>query len=587
MKRIFSILLLITLVLGMIPFGVSAAEVTLEDEIKNTMIGGKLFNESDYPAKTGAAAKIFGFSEVGYTYSGNFEKFGMYVYVYNPSQKTVKTNGSHQALMAVKFDADGNALAWEEFTMTFVEKTDNNRFLKFKIVDHVSTYDGKKIVTRVKRDARRYAIAELEIHYEGNVKATEAEVGQSYVFTGFSADNNLKIETWNFEVFRLDDDDIHHTFFRTETSTKGDGYRNQLDTVYFSVPEQVLNAYGEISAFSASWNEQKLAPFIVCNNKDIVDNLSEYVGVDISNGSKPTYGFYDYENVMGVSTIYPIAYNAKPLVDAVKRLTTLPYIYYSSSLELGEVVIDAETLISLIQDNGYPSYMFADAVDDQRKKGHNDFSVSLKDKDKYYDLDNRDSNTWWQKFFNFTLWGLDEQESFYDVPPIYKVTAADMLIMDKEELAERLLVDVNDIDDIRAAYNAALLKNETLWLFRFAATDYYAHDISFWNKNGFSTSAEGMWFEQTVFLDFNLIELTYEKNGVETVFPIVMSKVDYTGDGVAPNTDGPSLDNLSGFDWNLDGFKMVVSVLLVLILFATFIPLIADLVRWAFPHKRE
>ena len=89
MKRIFSILLLITLVLGMIPFGVSAAEQTLEDEIKNTMIGGKLFNESDYPAKTGAAAEIFAFSEIGYTYNGNFTNFGMYVYVYNPSQKAI------------------------------------------------------------------------------------------------------------------------------------------------------------------------------------------------------------------------------------------------------------------------------------------------------------------------------------------------------------------------------------------------------------------------------------------------------------------------------------------------------------------
>lgn len=168
-------------------------------------------DESDYPAKAGAAAKIFGFSEIGYTYSGDFSKFEMYVYVYNPSQKTVKTNGSHRALMAVKFDADGNALAWEEFTMTFVEKTENNRFLKFKIVDHVSTHDGKKIVTRVKRDARRYAIAELEIHFEGNVKATATDVGQSYVFTGFSADGDLSLRTYDFETVELE---VSPTVFR-------------------------------------------------------------------------------------------------------------------------------------------------------------------------------------------------------------------------------------------------------------------------------------------------------------------------------------------------------------------------------------
>lgn len=584
MKRILSFIFVLVMVLGMIPFGVSAAEVTLEDEIKNTVIGGKLFDESDYPAKTGAAAKIFAFSEVGYTYSGDFSKFGMYVYVYNPSQKTVKESGNHQALMAVKFDEAGNALEWEEFSMNFVEKTDDDLFLKFKIVDHKSSVDGKKIVTRVKRDARRYSVAEIEVHYEGMTKATNVTVGQSYVFTGFSADNSLRLETWDFEILALRDDDIHHTFFRTETSTKGDGHRNQLDSVYFAVPN---DSYDNISAFSASWNEQKLAPFIVCNNKEIVESLTEYIGVDITKQSKPIYGFYDYENVMGVTTIYPIAYNAKPLVTPVKRLTTLSYIYYQSSIDIGEVVIDAETLISLIQENDYASYMFSDTVDDKRKKGRNDIDISLKDGKDYYDLDNRDSQTWWDRFFNFTLWGLDAQESFYDIPPIYKVTAADMLIIDEEKFAERLFVDVNDVDEIRAAYNAAVINNESLWLFRFAATDYYAHDISFWSKNGFSTSAEGMWFEQTVFLDFNLIQITYEKDGIECVVPVSMVKQDYVGDGAAPNTDGPSLDNVINDPDFWDLFQKVLSILFVFVLVVTLLPLLVDFVRWIIPKKRE
>ena len=596
MKRIFAFVFILIMVFGMIPFGVSAAEVTLEDEIKNTMIGGKLFNESDYPAETGAAAEIFAFSEIGYTYNGNFTNFGMYVYVYNPSQKVIKQNGSHQVLMAVKFDEAGNALEWEEFDMVFVSRTDNNRFLKFKIIDHVSSIDGKKIVNRVNRDARRYSVAELEIHYDGNTKATNVTVGQSYVFTGFMADDSLGVRSYKFEVLKPN---VNHTTFRSVSSSKGDGHQNQLSSVYFSVPNSVTNQYGYLSMIKASWNEQKTQPIVVCDNVNVVNRLagdhmlvgqSSWIGMDIGEYNAQTpYGFADGQlSQNGLMMSYHVLYNYKSAMASYvsKRITTLAYMFYDDSIEENEASVSAEQLIAHIEKYDYADFLFADSVDTGRVKGTQTAKIAIGDTFNFENFSGvRD---WFTNVWNSISGGEVLKKEFENVAPIYKVTAADMLITDKDELAQRLLVDVNDIDAIRVAYNEALLRNESLWLFRFAVTDYYAHDITSWqdsNQNSLANT-HGYYAEQTVFLDFNIIELTCEKEGVATVIPVSSAKQDIAGD-VTPPTDGVDANTDVNWDSLLAKLFSVIFVLIILAGFAYFLPIMQGVMNWLFPKKRE
>ncbi len=592
MKRILSFIFVLAMIIGMIPFGVSAAEQTLEDEIKNTVIGGKLFDEDDYPAQAGAAAKIFGFSEVGYTYSGDFSKFGMYVYVYNPSQKTVKESGNHQALMAVKFDEAGNALEWEEFSMNFVEKTDDDLFLKFKIVDHESSVDGKKIVTRVKRDARRYSVAEIEVHYEGMTKATNVTVGQSYVFTGFSADNDLSFRTYEFETVELE---VSPTVFRSVSSSNGAGHQNQLSSVYFAVSNEMIKQYGYLAAISASWNEQKTAPIVVCDNLNVVNRLagdytilgqSSLIGYDIGDYYESIpYGFGNAQPTQnGLQVNYSLLYNYEPAMFSyvAKRITTLAYMFYDNEIVDGEASVSAEDLIAHIQKYDYADFLFADDVDSGRKKGQQTVDISIGET---FDLENfAGARDWWVNLWNKISGGDVLQKEFENVAPIYEVTAADMLITDKEELAQRLLVDVNDVDAIRVAYNEAFVKNKSLWLFRFAVTDYYSCDISEWYDDGkLMSDTNGYFAEQTVFLDFNVIELTCEKEGVKTVIPVSSAKQDVVGDVTAPT---PGIDSNDPDDLLAKIFA-VLFVLIFLIVGAYLLPMFQRFVDWLFPKKRE
>lgn len=589
MKRILSFIFVFAMILGMIPFGVSAAEQTLEDEIKNTVIGGKLFDEDDYPAQAGAAAKIFGFSEVGYTYSGDFSKFGMYVYVYNPSQKTVKESGNHQALMAVKFDEAGNALEWEEFSMNFVEKTDDDLFLKFKIVDHESSVDGKKIVTRVKRDARRYSVAEIEVHYEGMTKATNVTVGQSYVFTGFSADNDLSLRTYKFETLELN---VKPTIFRSASSSKGEGYQNQLNSVYFAVPNSVTDQYGYLAAIHASWNEQKTQPIVVCDNIDVVNTLagdytlvgqSNYIGADIGKGSESILYGFAYSTDAGFYHVYNGANMWLGLIPVVNsRINCLAYMFYDEEIVDGEISVSAEDLIAHIEKYESDSFLFTDKVDSDRQKGNQTVDISIGDTFNFENFSGvRD---WFVNIWNSISGGDVLKKEFENVAPIYKVTAADMAITDKDELAQQLLVDVNDVDAIREAYNQAMIGNESLWIFRFAVTDYYSHEINYWQQDSKMLSdTSGYCAEQTVFLDFNVIELTCEKEGVKTVIPVSSAKQDVVGDVTAPT---PGIDPNDPDDLLAKIFA-VLFVLIFLIVGAYLLPMFQRFVDWLFPKKRE
>ena len=75
-------------------------------------------------------------------------------------------------------------------------------------------------------------------------------------------------------------------------------------------------------------------------------------------------------------------------------------------------------------------------------------------------------------------------------------------------------------------------------LFRFAVTDYYASTAYFdWEHNPFFTNADGYVAQETVFLDFDIISLTFRaESGVETVIACVADPMDIIN-GLTPPTD--------------------------------------------------
>ena len=131
-------------------------------------------------------------------------------------------------------------------------------------------------------------------------------------------------------------------------------------------------------------------------------------------------------------------------------------------------------------------------------------------------------------------------------------------------------------DYYKTAFAATLadsVKNgDTTVLLNFALTDYFAADASFYRSRSLFASPvdnRAYVFSQTVFYDFNVIEVTFDRDGVFTVIPVVSNPIDIVF-GVTPPPERPRpnitqwlrdlLDRIGNF------FSIVLMVLGVLIL---------------------
>lgn len=124
---------------------------------------------------------------------------------------------------------------------------------------------------------------------------------------------------------------------------------------------------------------------------------------------------------------------------------------------------------------------------------------------------------------------------------------------------------------------------------------YSVSDFSYWNTSNVTSmrymfaslaNTHGYYAEQTVFLDFNIIELTCEKEGVATVIPVSSAKQDIAGD-VTPPTDGVDANTDVNWDSLLAKLFSVIFVLIILAGFAYFLPIMQGVMNWLFPKKRE
>ena len=241
----------------------------------------------DYPYDEDSQAQIVNFVEYCYSYKGNMQgNYGLYVYVYNPQGLNISTNSkSNKIQMAVSYDSEGNPNNYAKFDLQFLSKSENsdykNLFYKFKVVDREINETTFK--DRVNSNERRYDVSGIELVTYGASNATEYPVNGTYKFTGYAAGygpdagakSTLESSVEYLETITLD---VKHTFYRTQTSSKGAGYQNQLDTVYFAVPQRFFDTYGKLQRIKAEWYEYKTKDIVVTSNQEFYDQAYAHIG---------------------------------------------------------------------------------------------------------------------------------------------------------------------------------------------------------------------------------------------------------------------------------------------------------------------
>lgn len=606
------------------------------DDLQSSKVNGKPFDIADYPFNESKDIQVISFVEYCYSYKANLrDNYGLYVYIYNPKGLNLSTNEKQNKIqMAVAYDAEGNPSDYEKFSLEFCSKVESgdykNLFYKFKVIDH--KVNGTTFSDRVNSNARRYDVSGVEITTYGASTATDYGVCGTYIFTGFAegygpdanAKSTLSCDVEYLETIELS---VKHTFYRSETSALGSGHQNQLDTVYFSVPKRFLDTYGTLQRIKAEWYEYKTKEILVTSNTDFYNAASPYIGVPLGN-SPNEYGLYEYVEDIGYSLgigagkagdMY-VAQWGWNLGDGYLHVPTnvLYYMFLVDDIEEYDPYAETKTVGGIqsndlyeyiknyrksytsgrlpIKDGTISADLFESDIDDSRKM--NNENGVIKKGYSYYDFDadvdlqtlqswSSTSPSFWDNWLNFGLGAAftgGPNEASKTVAPIQILKASD-LTGTNAEIAERLLVNVNDVDAIKAEYNNAVTVSGTndeekvVVLFRFATSDYYSEAVDIIEPNaGFLWSdkhyeGEAYIAQESVFFDFDIIQLTFNKDGVYTVIPVVSSPIDIVND-ITPPVNMPD-----EVDWWKIAFALILVVLL-LVLLAPVLPYIIQGIGW-------
>ena len=543
------------------------------ENLEGATIGGKTFDLADYPHNSDGKPQMISFVEFCYSYYADKQfDYGLYVYVYNP-QDIAFDMATDRNKIQFSYDDAG----YSKYTLEFLNYSKKagyeGRFYKFKV--KLSDSQREAILKGIDENERVYKISGIEISVKGTV--TEYTCAQTYTYTGFAEGYGSELaqgDTLSCKVDGFDKYltlDVKSTYYRPK-GTNGEAYeRDTLHSVYFSVPNDIIEEYGEMTAVHATWLNAFTNPIFVTGNEDIYNAVLPYIGNTVDGGNF-TYAGDDtspipyaliaskyIESASWNNASYSLSfmsYNAnRKYTRSDKDLMALYYCFLAENGDADNYTLSAETLIGNKEENkkGYfETYTEAhgeNLVNDRFSEGlfesvagsFTDITIS---KDETFELtDEVISQNLWQKFVGggYNVSGTNS----YTVSAIKKVESNDFKASASDTCAE-LYIDESDYNEFKTYYDKAKDKNESVYLFRYYQSDYICYEVAEYERGEGDWTLTGTQFgynfidtnaylcQMWVQLDFDIIDLTFTKNDVDTVIPVVMSPMDIAADAAPP-----------------------------------------------------
>lgn len=594
--------------------------INVLDDLQSSTIDGKPFDIADYPKNAQGTAQMITFVEYCYSqYANGFGNYALYVYVYNPALvefATVSTQNKIEISTDFYYENEqgkvGDVKDYQKFSLKFCNASGGeyaNLFLKFRIVDEENIILNAQREHEQKTGNRYYHISGIELFEIGGsaTNAHEYLVNKYYQFSGYAEgygdSENFPFtcdSTGQAEAVELD---VRHTFYRSETSSKGKGYQNQLDSVYFAVPKRLFDTYGELQRIKAEWYEYKTKDIIVTSNDEFASVARSWLGkqtnTQFSVGGIPEINkdigyslVQDYYNSSGMGYVQGATWGWNIYGNYVSpRAKALYYLFQVDNIEEYDPYADIVSIGGVesnqlyeyiknydksydggtlpIKDGTISADLFADDIDDYRKVdseyGKIQQGYSYYDFDA--DLDLQHLSSWqesdpdfWDNIRNWGLW----DTIFGDIPEEESRTVAPIEIIEEDDLkgtsaevSERLLINSGDVQALRDYYDEAVTidpsvsddEEKVVVLFHFATTDYYSAPVEIWELGtgflGGDTKISGQAYRawESVFLDFDVIQLTFNNDGEYHVIPAVSSPIDIV------NAITPPVDMDSDIPW--------------------------------------
>lgn len=408
-------------------------------------------------------------------------------------------------------------------------------------------------------------------------------VGMSEETSGEGASSTLTCKYDELETLEID---VKHTNYRELELLSEIGLNttcDSLDSVYFSIPEEYFTDYGGLQKIEAEWYEYKTKPIFVTSDEGAYNALKTYIGKDtglwgdsklpwrvlweeISEGtfygsSRYLKGFNgymgdsiakdgflsSYEHYWGDS-LGTIIFQNKEYV--FKNNSMLNWLFLRSDIKSNaDYKVSAEEVLKWAQNyaktygtsgyiNGkYAQELFEDSIDEDRiqylekpanKRGYMKVVVDADAAEDKVNLLEKQKQGFWDEFWN----GKKIDTNTYD--PIVVIAAHDLSGLDEASFAKKYLIPDVDASIVWQSCNDVIKRGERFVLFRFAVTDYYASTARFdyaeeiGGKSTTMSERDGYVAQETVFMDFDVISLTFRSadGQIDTVIGVCADPID-------------------------------------------------------------
>lgn len=174
---------------------------------------------------------------------------------------------------------------------------------------------------------------------------------------------------------------------------------------------------------------------------------------------------------------------------------------------------------------------------------------------------------------------------------LQKVTSEDIAMASSVKgFCSAHYIDDGDYDEFRAFVSRSEANNETTYLFRYQQTEYVSNEATeyerikdkamFGDFGSYKAIDTNAYFAQEwVQLDFDVIDLTFTKNDVKTVIPVVMSPIDIAADVTPPPNPKPDSKNWWQIFWDAlcrgEWWAVTITVIVGLIVLVVLIKLLS------------
>ena len=610
----------VSAILGGINLNVSAAsesglnfdKTNVFDDLKESIIDDTKFDLNIFNFDEKKSLQLLSFVEYGYSFYGNLQgNYGLYVYLYNPQGlKFDQDSSMHRITLAFGNNQSQKFISFPLVFLNASEESDfKGLFYKFKV--NISSAQKETILKTLNSTSRIYRIGEIELKKKNDINATSYSVGETYNVSGYAkgygadekAESTLKISRGDKqEVISLK---INSTFYRpTGNNGKNEFIQDSLHSVYFAVPNYYIETYGEMSAVHATWLNAVLKPMLVTGNQDAFEVISDYVG-KIPDFDKLKYiyasGFFvDKEARPGghhvsVEKFKGYSYNNADYSIKSYGGSDLGVLY--GIFNSGSAINSADSYI--VQSSEIKTWLkstktlfggelvnekYSKAVFEQVDDVFTDMNVRRDEKKPLTSIKVTEPD-WWGKLWGKKATEEDQSEAFKDIASIYSIDYSKDLTGTKSDVANRLFIYEDDYSDFINFCNSSQKDDKTVYLFRYQVSDYYSREASLIEH---STAALGVksfkeidtnayFFQETVNLDFDIIDLTFTKDSKDTVIPVAASPVDIVPEGTPPiktTPDKPALSDL------IKKIVMLVLIVVLLVILSPVLPYIVKAVIW-------